>query len=108
MRLVRQHHLLEALFSDLLLCKAPMFSVGFCSLLLFEFILPTFQIVLFCLCIGRTPFGLNVAVVNNDTSSASLSTQYLSFLSSETIVQVCNTTGRRADIVVCPNKLHAS
>lgn len=36
------------------------------GLLIFEFIFPSVQIVLFCLCIGRDPFNLNVAVVNND------------------------------------------
>ncbi|ELT92522.1 hypothetical protein CAPTEDRAFT_162923 [Capitella teleta] len=39
-------------------------QIGF---LLFEFMLPAMQIVMFCLCIGRDPFNLNVAVVNNET-----------------------------------------
>ncbi len=37
------------------------------GILLFQFILPTFQICLFCWAIGRDLTGINVAVVNNDT-----------------------------------------
>ncbi|XP_064650720.1 ABC transporter G family member 20-like isoform X2 [Lineus longissimus] len=39
--------------------------IGF---LMFQFLLPSLQIVLFCLCIGRMPADLNMAVVNNETS----------------------------------------
>uniref|UniRef100_A0A1I8GMR1 ABC transporter domain-containing protein n=1 Tax=Macrostomum lignano TaxID=282301 RepID=A0A1I8GMR1_9PLAT len=39
--------------------------IGF---LLFEFSLPVVQIVLFCLCIGRDPNGLRLAIVNQDAT----------------------------------------
>ncbi|KAK3590643.1 hypothetical protein CHS0354_013676 [Potamilus streckersoni] len=39
-------------------------NIGF---LLFEFMLPAIQIVLFCLCIGRDPYDLQFGVVNMDT-----------------------------------------
>ncbi|OWF47833.1 ABC transporter G family member 20 [Mizuhopecten yessoensis] len=43
-------------------------NIGF---LLFEFILPSIQIVLFCLCIGGDPYNLKVAIFNNETSGFS-------------------------------------
>ena len=36
------------------------------GLLLFQFLLPAIQVILFCLAIGRNFSGLNVAIVNND------------------------------------------
>lgn len=36
-------------------------------LLLFEFILPSVQLILFCLCIGGDPFDIPLAVVNEET-----------------------------------------
>ncbi|XP_064595500.1 ABC transporter G family member 23-like [Liolophura sinensis] len=38
-------------------------NLGF---LLFEFMLPSIQIILFCLCIGKDPYDLNIGIVNND------------------------------------------
>lgn len=38
-------------------------NIGF---LLFQFILPSIQIILFCICIGRTPYDLTMSVVNDD------------------------------------------
>nr|XP_022323233.1 ABC transporter G family member 20-like [Crassostrea virginica] len=39
-------------------------NIGF---LLFQFILPSIQIILFCVCIGNAPYGLKMAIVNNET-----------------------------------------
>ena len=33
------------------------------------FLLPSFQIILFCLCVGRTPFDLKMGVVNAETNN---------------------------------------
>ncbi len=44
-------------------CSNPLFSP---SLLLFQFLLPAIQVILFCLCIGSEPFDINVAVVNEE------------------------------------------
>ncbi|CAH1797733.1 unnamed protein product, partial [Owenia fusiformis] len=57
-------------------------NIGF---LLFSFMLPAIQIILFCLCIGREPYGLNMAVVNKDTGP--LGAEYLKFLNNNTIIQ---------------------
>lgn len=38
-------------------------NIGF---LLFQFILPSIQIILFCVCIGRKPYDLTVSVVNEE------------------------------------------
>ncbi|CAG2112185.1 unnamed protein product [Medioppia subpectinata] len=35
-------------------------------LLLFQFVLPAIQVILFCLCIGADPFNINVAIVNEE------------------------------------------
>jgi len=61
-----------------------------CRFLIFEFLLPSIQIILFCLCIGREPYDLNVAVVNNETCQQpfSASCVYLSYINNHTIVQV--------------------
>ena len=41
-------------------------NLGF---LTFQFIIPTIQVALFCLAIGREPQGLRMAVVNNDVTT---------------------------------------
>ena len=53
---------------------------------MFSFILPSIQIILFILCIGNDPFGLPMAIWNNDTGG--LAKLYLTHLDSKTIVQV--------------------
>uniref|UniRef100_A0A673ZIP7 ABC transporter G family member 23-like n=1 Tax=Salmo trutta TaxID=8032 RepID=A0A673ZIP7_SALTR len=54
----------------------------------FQFLLPVIQISLMCLCIGGDPKGIQVAVVNNETSSSSFSQSLLSFLDNSSVQQV--------------------
>lgn len=42
------------------------------GLLLFQFFVPTFQIIIFCLAIGRNLNGINIAYVNDDTGNTGL------------------------------------
>ncbi|KAJ7987453.1 hypothetical protein DPEC_G00326640 [Dallia pectoralis] len=63
-----------------------------CSLC-FQFLLPVIQISLMCLCIGGDPKGIQVAVVNNETTSNSYSQSLLSFLDNSSIKQVNLTHG---------------
>ncbi|XP_072546188.1 ABC transporter G family member 20 [Salminus brasiliensis] len=56
--------------------------------LCFQFLLPVIQICLMCLCIGADPKGIEVAVVNNETSSSSYSRSLLSFIDNTSIIQV--------------------
>ncbi|KAI4903726.1 hypothetical protein NFI96_021717 [Prochilodus magdalenae] len=56
--------------------------------LCFQFLLPVIQICLMCLCIGADPKGIEVAVVNNETSSSAYSRTLLSFLDNTSIIQV--------------------
>ncbi|XP_041921818.1 ABC transporter G family member 23 isoform X2 [Alosa sapidissima] len=56
--------------------------------LCFQFLLPVIQISLMCLCIGGDPKGIQVAVVNNETSTHSFSRSLLSFLDNSSIIQV--------------------
>lgn len=58
-------------------------SIG---LLFFEFIIPSIQIILFCLCIGRDPHDIKLAVVNSDEGK--MGERYLLFLSNTTFKQV--------------------
>lgn len=58
------------------------------SSLCFQFLLPVIQICLMCLCIGGDPKGIQVAVVNNETSSGAYSRSLLSFLDNTSISQV--------------------
>lgn len=58
-------------------------SIGF---MLFLFVLPAFQVALFCLAIGGDPTDLNVAVFNEDHGN--YSALYLDSLDSSTINQV--------------------
>ncbi|XP_069000332.1 ABC transporter G family member 23 isoform X2 [Embiotoca jacksoni] len=56
--------------------------------LCFQFLLPVIQISLICLCVGGDPKGIQVAVVNNETSPASFSQSLLSFLDNSSVHQV--------------------
>ncbi|XP_056011638.1 ABC transporter G family member 20-like [Ostrea edulis] len=58
-------------------------NIGF---LLFQFILPSIQIILFCLCIGSSPYGLKMAIVNNETEG--LGQLFIRELDNETISKV--------------------
>jgi len=48
--------------------------------------LPLVEIVLFCVCIGNDPFGLHLAVINQDRGP--LGAAFLQAIDSHTIVQV--------------------
>ncbi|KAM9727158.1 ABC transporter G family member 20 isoform 2-T2 [Menidia menidia] len=56
--------------------------------LCFQFLLPVIQISLICLCVGGDPKGIQVAVVNNETSPSSFSHSLLSFLDNSSVRQV--------------------
>uniref|UniRef100_A0A3B4VBQ0 ABC transporter G family member 23-like n=1 Tax=Seriola dumerili TaxID=41447 RepID=A0A3B4VBQ0_SERDU len=56
--------------------------------LCFQFLLPVIQISLICLCIGGDPKGIQVAVVNNETSPSAYSQSLLSFLDNASVHQV--------------------
>ncbi|XP_073683279.1 ABC transporter G family member 23 [Garra rufa] len=56
--------------------------------LCFQFLLPVIQISLMCLCIGGDPKGIDVAVVNNETSPSAYSRSLLSFLDNTSVHQV--------------------
>lgn len=58
------------------------------SSLCFQFLLPVIQIALICLCVGGDPKGIEVAVVNNETSSSAYSISLLSFLDNSSVHQV--------------------
>lgn len=55
--------------------------------LIFQFMLPAIQVILFCLCIGGEPFDVPVAVVNDEVDARS-SKQFLDGLNSKVIRQV--------------------
>ncbi|KAM4591702.1 ABC transporter G family member 20 isoform 1-T1 [Odontesthes bonariensis] len=56
--------------------------------LCFQFLLPVIQISLIALCVGGDPKGIQVAVVNNETSPSSFSHALLSFLDNSSVQQV--------------------
>ncbi|XP_077585935.1 ABC transporter G family member 20 [Stigmatopora nigra] len=56
--------------------------------LCFQFLLPVIQMSLICLCVGRDPKGIQVAVVNNETSPLAFSQSLLSFLDNSSVEQV--------------------
>ncbi|KAK1905975.1 ABC transporter G family member 20 [Dissostichus eleginoides] len=56
--------------------------------LCFQFLLPVIQVSLICVCIGADPKGIQVAVVNNETSPSSYSQSLLTFLDNSSVVQV--------------------
>ena len=61
-------------------------------LLLFQFLLPAIQVILFCICVGNDPFDIPVAVVNEESSAegsiAALSTQFLHSIDRHLVRQV--------------------
>ncbi|KTG37231.1 hypothetical protein cypCar_00019961, partial [Cyprinus carpio] len=54
----------------------------------FQFLLPVIQICLMCLCIGGDPKGIDVAVVNNESSPSAYSRSLLSFLDNTSVYQI--------------------
>lgn len=60
-------------------------------LLLFQFVLPAIQVILFCICVGNDPFDIPVAVVNEESSAdsiAALSSQFLRSVDTHLVRQV--------------------
>jgi len=60
-------------------------------LLLFQFVLPAIQVILFCICVGNDPFDIPVAIVNEESSTdsiAALSGQFLRSIDSHLVRQV--------------------
>ncbi|XP_037967605.1 ABC transporter G family member 23 isoform X2 [Plutella xylostella] len=70
------------------------------GVMLFIFVLPVMQVILFCLAIGRDPVGLRLAIVNNDVnvvdgycpynntcSMKNLSCRYLDHLKNQSIIK---------------------
>ncbi|XP_052062173.1 ABC transporter G family member 20-like isoform X2 [Mytilus californianus] len=60
-------------------------NIGF---LLFQFILPSIQIILFCICIGRKPYDLTMSVVNAETGVIKFSNMFLDCLDTSAIHNV--------------------
>ncbi|KAK4337260.1 hypothetical protein RND71_044163 [Anisodus tanguticus] len=56
-------------------------------LLLFQFLLPSLEIILFSLCIGADPFNIPIAVFNQD-SSGNLSQRFLESIDGYTVQQI--------------------
>ncbi|XP_061141516.1 ABC transporter G family member 23 isoform X1 [Syngnathus typhle] len=56
--------------------------------LCFQFLLPVIQMSLICLCVGGDAKGIQVAVVNNETSPLAFSHSLLSFLDNDSMKQV--------------------
>jgi len=56
-------------------------------LLLFQFLLPSLEIILFGICIGADPFNLNIAIFNQDTSG-NLPQLFLNSIDNHTVTQV--------------------
>ncbi|RWS27539.1 ABC transporter G family member 20-like protein [Leptotrombidium deliense] len=62
--------------------------------LLFQFLLPSIEVILFCLCIGRDPFDIPVAIVNNEQPT-DLSFKFLESIDKSIIIQVVNVDFQR-------------
>ncbi len=56
------------------------------AVLLFQFLLPSIEVILFCTCIGQHPFDITVAVYNQE-SSGHLSEWFLNTIDNKTIIQ---------------------
>jgi ABC-type multidrug transport system ATPase subunit len=56
------------------------------AVLLFQFLLPSIEVILFCTCIGQHPFDITVAVYNQE-SSGQLSQWFLNTIDNRTIIQ---------------------
>ncbi|XP_053409038.1 ABC transporter G family member 20-like [Mercenaria mercenaria] len=59
------------------------------AFLLFQFMLPLVEIVLFCVCIGNDPFGLHIAVINKDKGilGVNMGKAFLNSIDNNTIIQ---------------------
>jgi ABC-type multidrug transport system ATPase subunit len=56
--------------------------------LLFQFLLPSIEVILFCVCIGRDPFNIPVAIYNQEGVTGEYSNWFLEKLNNNTITQV--------------------
>ena len=56
--------------------------------LLFQFLLPSIEVILFCVCIGRDPFNIPVAIYNQEGPAGDYSNWFLEKLNNNTITQV--------------------
>lgn len=56
------------------------------AVLLFQFLLPSIEVILFCTCIGQHPYDINVAVFN-EKGSGHLSQWFLNHIDNNTIIQ---------------------
>ena len=59
--------------------------------LLFQFLLPSIEVIIFCVCIGRDPQNISIAVFNEE-SPVDYSQLFLSKLNNNTITQVHHTS----------------
>jgi ABC-type multidrug transport system ATPase subunit len=56
------------------------------AVLLFQFLLPSIEVILFCTCIGQHPFDITIAVYNQE-SSGQFSEWFLNTIDNKTIIQ---------------------
>lgn len=56
-------------------------------LLLIQVLLPAIHAALFCICVGREPFDLKIAIINKETEG-SLAKEFLDFISTKTVRKV--------------------
>ena len=58
--------------------------------LLFQFLLPSIEVIIFCICIGRDPFNIPIAIYNEEAilGTGNFSNWFLGKLDNRTIVQV--------------------
>lgn len=66
-------------------------------MLLFQFLLPSIEVILFCICIGQEPFNLPVSVFNeeglNNLQNPELyGNQFLSHINNKSVIQVPHTS----------------
>lgn len=57
-------------------------------LVFFQLFVPTFQVIVFCLCVGGEPFDLPLAVVNMEEDPLGKSDYFLTHINSKTIHQI--------------------
>ncbi|XP_042142911.1 ABC transporter G family member 23-like [Ixodes scapularis] len=61
------------------------------SLLLYSFLLPSIEVMIFVAVVGRTPFGLTLATVNEDNGTAGIGASFLKLLDGTVMPQVEHT-----------------
>ncbi|XP_054710779.1 LOW QUALITY PROTEIN: ABC transporter G family member 20-like [Uloborus diversus] len=58
------------------------------GLIFFQLFIPTFQVIVFCLCVGGEPFDLPMSIVNEETDPSGKAKDLLQHISSHTIHQI--------------------